>query len=275
MNENAKITTDEMLKALYRSGYLLEAEIAKKLSDLSFFVETNIVIEDPISGKSREIDIVAEYYDWSAPSSGLKVKAKIEFVFEVKNNLFPLVLLNEFDFSPRVEDWLGLKEVITSPDNVKYDQYENFYNSLINTYKGHIFSQYCSFHKKKQNDELMALHPENIHTSLAKLIQYCEECVESWGQDNEDIEVNPERYLRHFLYMPVLLIKDDLYELKDGELKKVNSSVLVVNYYRNKQPTMAYVFVVTLRGFDDFISKSLQIENEVENKLISLRKKTA
>lgn len=275
MKDRPIITTDEMLGALSRSGYLLEAEIAKKLSDLSFFVETNIVIEDPITGKSREIDMAAEFYDWNAPLSGYKAKAKIEFVFEVKNNLFPLVLLNEFDFSPRIEDWIGLKEAVTSPDNIKYDQFENYYEPLVTKNRGSIFSQYCSFQKKKQNDDLMALHPENIHSGLAKIIQYCQESAERWEQEDEDIEVTLERYLRHFLYMPILLIKDDLYELKGSNLNKVDSSILVVNYYHKKQPSMAYVFVVTRNGFDNFISHALQLENEVENKLISLVKKYA
>jgi hypothetical protein len=86
MKQTQDISADEMLEALSRSGYLLEAEISRKLRELDFFVETNLVIEDPITGKSREIDIAAEYYDWNSPSIGVRAKAKIEFVFEVKNN---------------------------------------------------------------------------------------------------------------------------------------------------------------------------------------------
>ncbi|UJS23573.1 hypothetical protein [Thiothrix winogradskyi] len=115
------ITTDEMYEALSRSGYLLESEVAKKLSEWGFFVETSLVIEDPFSGKSREIDIVAEYYNWDASKSQFHTCAKIEFVFEVKNNIYPLVLLNEFNFNPRVDDYLGLKEATTIPKNVKYN----------------------------------------------------------------------------------------------------------------------------------------------------------
>ena len=36
------ISEEEMLGALSRSGYLLEAEVAKELSRLGFFVETSI-----------------------------------------------------------------------------------------------------------------------------------------------------------------------------------------------------------------------------------------
>jgi hypothetical protein len=53
------ITKKEMLDALGRSGYLLESEIAKTLSHAGFFIESNQVIEDPITGKNREIDLIS------------------------------------------------------------------------------------------------------------------------------------------------------------------------------------------------------------------------
>jgi len=275
MKKIQDISSDEMLEALSRSGYLLEAEISRKLRELDFFVETNLVIEDLITGKSREIDIVAEYYDWNSPPAGVKAKAKIEFVFEVKNNLYPLVLLNEFDFSPRVEDWMGLKEAITCPQTIKYDQHENYYESLIEKNREGIFSQYCSFQRKKQNEDLMALHPENIHTGVSKIVQYCEECTERWESDNEDHDKNDESYLRHFLYMPILLLNEGLYELKNGVLLEKDSSILVVNYIRNNQPSMAYVFVVTKKGFLDFMSMAINLEKEVDEQLVELRKSNA
>ena len=261
-----------MLEALSRSGYLFEAEISKKLRGLNFFVDTNLVIKDPITGKSREIDIAAEYYDWNSPPTGVEARAKIEFVFEVKNNSYPLVLLNEFDFTPRIEDWIGLKDVITCPREIKYDQDDIYYKSLIDKNKKSIFSQYCSFQKKKQIDDLMAFHPENVHAGISKIVQYCEECTESWESDNED---HNERCLRHFLYMPILLIKDGLYELKNGELLETDNSILVVNYYRNNHPSMAYVFVVTRKGFQDFMSMAVKLEKQVDEKLVALKKGNA
>lgn len=270
-----EISKEEMLEALSRSGYLLEAEIANELSNLGFFVETNLVIEDPLTRKSREVDIVAEYYDRDAPLHDLECKAKIEYAFEVKNNSFPLVLLNEFNFTPRVEDWVGLKEIITIPQDLKYDQYENFYKELIEKKRGCIFSQYCSFHKKKQNDELMALHPDNIHSGLAKIIQYCDESVDRWAQDIGIENEHNERYLRHFLYMPVLLIQDDLYELKNENLVKVDSSILVTNYHQKQEPSMAYVFIVTRKGFTRFINESIDLERRIDEKLVNLRRHNA
>ena len=53
-----KITEEEMLAALSRSGYLLESEVSAALTNLGFFIETNQVIQDPETGKSREIDLL-------------------------------------------------------------------------------------------------------------------------------------------------------------------------------------------------------------------------
>jgi len=275
MKQTQDISADEMLEALSRSGYLLEAEISRELRELDFFVETNLVIEDPITGKSREIDIAAEYYDRNSPSTMVRAIAKIEFVFEVKNNLYPLVLLNEFDFSPRIEDWAGLKEDIACPQTIKYEQYDNYYESLIGKNKGGIFSQYCSFQRKKQNNDLMALHPDNVHTGISKIVQYCEECAERWESDDEDHEEHDEKCLRHFLYMPILLVNHELYELKNGMLTEKDSSILVVNYFHNNQPSMAYVFVVTKKGFLDFMSMAIKLEKEVDEKLVEIIKNHA
>ncbi len=63
--EELKPDNDEMIDAIKRSGYLLESLISKYLSQSGFFVESNQVIVDPYTGKSREIDLVAEYHDWN------------------------------------------------------------------------------------------------------------------------------------------------------------------------------------------------------------------
>ncbi|UJS23571.1 hypothetical protein [Thiothrix winogradskyi] len=113
----------------------------------------------------------------------------------------------------------------------------------------------------------MALHPDNVHSGLAKIIQYCEEKVEDWeNRHNDDSE---EKFLRHFLYMPILLIQDDLFLLKNDALVKVDSSILVVNYHHQKTARMAYVFVTTKKGLSQFIQDSLLIEKTVGDNLIN------
>lgn len=267
MNKDFNITKKEMLDALKRSGYLLESEISMILVKADFFVESNQIIEDPITGKSREIDLLAEYYRYEKERAGLKTCSKIKFVFEIKNNLFPIVLLNRFEFSPNIEDWTGLKELFTVPKNLTYSGSEGFYEEII--LDRVRYTQYCSFHKKKVNEELMALHPDIIHKGLSKITQYCEEMVKLYDECEEDT------YFRHFLYLPILLINDELYELNDAKINKVESSILVYNYYFNKEPKMAYIFVITKKGFPNFIDTMLKVEDNVEQKMIELRKSLA
>ena len=277
MRREFNITKEEMLEALTRSGYLMESEISSMLAEFGFFIESNQVIEDKFTGKSREIDLIAEYYNYKEKNSGYKTASKIKFIFEIKNNLFPIVLLTKWESSPNIEDWTGLKEALTIPDKIKYDWYNSYNKRLIQNNK-RIFTQYCSFQKKKVNDELMALHPDNIHEGLSKITQYSEEMVKIYDKDllyeRTDSDYKDD-YFRHFLFMPVLLINDELFELQDNKLKQVDSSVLVYNYHFDKEPKMAYVFVVTKKGFPKFIEQMVKIDEEVEDIMIKIKKGVA
>lgn len=263
---------DKILDALNRSGYLLESEISKNLTEAGFFVETNQVIQDRMTGKSREIDLTADYYDWQLPDPE-KCYSTIKFAFEIKNNSAPIVLLTKFQNSINIEDWEGIKEWVTIPEGLHYYQYGTYLDSLIRQGQS-IFTQYCSFQDKKQkNGELMALHPDNIYEGLQKITQYCEEQTGV----GEDIAEKPDGYFRHVVYMPVLLFSDDLYELHYSEqsepkLKKVESSILVYNYHSKEKPTMAYVFVVTKNGFNDFMQSMIKLANNIEEQLREIRR---
>jgi len=263
-----KISTEDMYEALERSGYLLEATIAEKLSSLGFFVQANQVIEDPITGKARELDIIAEYFGDNSFDPDLRACSKIEYVIEVKNNKFPVLLLSEFRPNPNVEEWTGLKEIFTVPDDVDYSLMDSsYYDALIDSNE-HVFTQYCSFDiKKGKQQELMALHPEAMHTGISKIVQYCEEQQEFW--DTRAAEGEDFKYFRHFLYMPVLLVKDSLYELIDGEIVEVERSTLIINYYHNREPKLAHIQVVTEAGLDDFINSCRSIESEALTRMKS------
>jgi len=271
------ITKKEMLDALDRSGYLLESKIAKDLSQSGFFIESNQVIEDPVTGKNREIDLTAEYYSENKFLE-FKIFPKIKFVFEIKNNIFPVVLLTDFEFSPNIIPEEGLKEALTIPLGINYPWYDSFYKEIIYNRKPLMYTQYCSFHKKKSNDELMALHPDSLYEGLSKITHYCEQMIKLYDQNlvykaSEKIR-KQEKYLRHRLFIPILLINDDLYELRNEKLIKVESSILMYNYHFNKEPKIANVFVVTKKGYKKFIKEMLEIENIVGEKMINTIKES-
>lgn len=93
-----QVTKDEIRECLDRSGYLLESRLVRSLTELRFFVEPNQVIRDPRTGKSREIDLVAEYFNFNRDRP--QVAAKTHFVVEAINNKFPFILLTERPYSP-------------------------------------------------------------------------------------------------------------------------------------------------------------------------------
>jgi len=273
------LSTAEMLEAIEKSGYLLESEITKYLAAQGYFVESNQSILDPITKKSREIDLVAEYYEYDEKKAKNKTNAIVHFVFEIKNNIYPLILLTKLEFSPNTEIWEGLKEVLTIPEGIKYESYEGFYEELLQN-EDFIYTQYCSFQKKKGNkEELMAIHPENLHSGLTKITQYCDEIVDRWnGKDDPDEDLNTykEDYFRHFLYIPILLINDDLYELdidKENKtnLRKVEISKLVYNYYYLDEPRTSVIFILTKKGLNQFLPQMRALEEKIVEKMIKLK----
>lgn len=259
---------DEIIDALNRSGYLFESEIAKTLNEEGFFVETNSVIKDPITGKSREIDLIAEYYIPNTDYQTNECFSSAKYVIEIKNNSAPIVLLTELEHNPNIEDWDAIKEYISIPPDMEY-YVSKYWDRFILEKKFSAFTQYCSFQKKNKNDELMALHPDNIYSGILKIAQYCEEKV--------SISHEPDNYLRSRLYVPILLISDDLYELKYQNLKpklsKSNCSLLLYNYHHNDRRSMAFVFVVTKKGLMELLDFLKKTEREVFEDMTLKRKK--
>jgi len=266
------MTEDEILEAISRSGYLFESEIAKSLSENGYFVESNIIFQDPLTNKNREIDIVAESYNDFSTSDYDRVSCKIRYFFELKNNDFPLVLLTRLQFNPNTPEEL-FKEILTVPSGIEYDSYSAWTEELLNLDKK-FYTQYCSFSKKK-NNELMASHPDELYTSLSKLCWYCED---STAETNELFEEMTNEYFRHWLYVPVLLIDDDLYELDidNGErkLEKVNYSRLMLNFHYKNKPTSSVVYVVTKNYLDEWLTEMKNLESKVRGSMKNSKMET-
>jgi hypothetical protein len=265
-----KITFDEerMLEALQRSGYLFESEISKLLTEKDYFVESNKIITDHFTGKGREIDLIAECY--GNLNKVEKCISKSILVFEIKNLSAPLILMTEFHETPNVESYYAIKEYITKPEGIEY--YRNtFYNHFLED--RFVFTQYCSFQEKKDKKaELMALHPENIYQGLQKIVQYCDEQT-----GDPDAEYQSE-YFRHFYYIPILLISDDLFELHlaDGNVPKfvkVESSILMYKYQVKEEPNLAYIFVTTKNGLLPLLDKIRNMEVDTEEEMIKQKKR--
>ncbi|MFK7900082.1 MAG: hypothetical protein AB8B61_04925 [Cyclobacteriaceae bacterium] len=256
------MTEKEILESISRSGYLFESEIVKFLSENRYFVESNVIFQDPLTNKNREIDIVAESYNGSLTD---KLSCITRYFFELKNNSYPLVLLTRFQFTPNTSEEL-IKEILTIPSNIDYNFYSPWKEKVYNT-EEKIYTQYCSFSKKK-NNEFMASHPDELYSSLSKLCWYCED---SKTKTNELFEKMTNQYFRHWLYVPVLLINDDLYELdiNNGQqkLEKVKYSQLMVNFHYENTPTSSLIYVVTKNYLNDWLNEMNNLELKVRSSM--------
>jgi hypothetical protein len=267
-----KITEKDILDSLHRSGYLFESEITKRLADVGFFVESNVTSLDPITGKNREIDLIAEYrHEFDEEKSKNKILSLAKFVFEIKNNNSPFVLMTKHEYSPNSEIYNGLKVAQTIPDFLKNVYFAGFYEVLFyGEPEKDIYTQYCSFSKKK-NEELMAHHPDNIYSAFQKITHFCEENVDSWV---DYFSKNKDSYFRSVLYLPILLIKEDLYELQitadhENKLQKVECSRLVFNYHYKQKPKTSTIHVVTRKGLKELLKEVLAAEETVEKNMIA------
>ena len=264
---------DDLLKALTNSGYLFESEIANKLSRLGYFVEANTSTLDPITGKSREIDIFCEYREFDERCDRNNVVAATRFVFEIKNNDFPLILMTNHDHSPNVSTWESLKIAETVPEELDFNKYNGYFEKMINSnLLSDIYTQYCTFELKK-NGELMATHSESLYSGLNKIVNHCEDLVYAWnGEEREYVD----DFLRNFLYFPVLLLKDHLYELtiinNSPSINKVESSLLLFSYHYKGKPSIALIQVLTERYLEQFLLQQKEIDAGVIDSMIDHRK---
>lgn len=265
-----EISKEEMLEAINRSGYLLESEIANMLAKLGYFTETNGITIDTSTGKSREIDLVAEYWEYIQKHGDIHATSCIKYIFEIKNNNQPLVLLTKYENSPYTEPYTYFKEAHTTPKEIKEPtgNYISYYDELFEQQNHIYFTQYCSFQRKKagKENELMACHPEMLHSGLLKICQYCEEQVEFWGDWEQD------KFFRKFLYLPVLILNNDLYELEVGKddnvsIKQTDVSRLIFNYHFREMPRSAIVYVVTKNALKTFLEDMLTLQRNIEDKM--------
>jgi len=87
-----EVTTEQILKAVTESGFLMEQEVATTFEKLTFHVSTNVAFEDSEEGKSRETDVFAfkrVYFNEST-----KIIIDVMFLCECKNNTNPFVFIS-------------------------------------------------------------------------------------------------------------------------------------------------------------------------------------
>lgn len=259
----------KMTEALLRSGYVMESRIIHALVKRGFFVEPNQRIIDPVTGKSREIDIMAELWDSAhemSPAS-TRVCVAVHFVCEAKNNPYPIVLLTELPLSPNLEIWDSLYQGTTG--FFKNNPLDPSYFDLM-VGEQNPYTQYCSFKPKKngKGSEWLAWHPEDFHDDLEKIVTYCR-------SEAKEIDELTDDYHRLFLYLPVVILAGDLYLAKPQDasvkLSKVAAGLhMHFGIYEGTQSLSLVLFVTegnVLTLFDKLVRHGQTIENTVIEKM--------
>lgn len=196
------LSTVYVKECLERSGYLMESRLVRSLSDARFFVEPNVAHKDPRTGKSREIDLVAEDACWYDHKG---VCVKTTFVIEAVNNRYPIVLLTERPSTPNA-DFENYIKFAWTPENCpfvdRFDVYEEKNANWEN-----LFSQYCALTRKTGRDEFMASHPDDMYSSLQKLAEYTQVELSNFKEWTSEEQVI---YWRLFFWQPMLVVSGQL-----------------------------------------------------------------
>jgi len=235
----------------------MESRLVRLLSDADYFVEPNVAHPDPRTGKSREIDFVAEYRSGYAHP---KTCVQTTVVGEAVNNRFPFVLLTERPFTPRADFESYIKFIYTpepSPFLHEFHVYEEKNAAWEN-----LYSQYCVLTKKSGKDEFMASHPDDTYGSLLKLAEYTEAEV---SRGAELPNRGRDEWWRLFFWQPMLVVSGQLMTATpqiDGTTRIVETPLarLEFNWHQEEQPRTTVIEVVR----EDFLLervRSLQAQD--------------
>ncbi|ULA65292.1 MAG: hypothetical protein LZF86_190595 [Nitrospira sp.] len=253
----------EMIKeCLERSGYLFESKLVRSLTEQGYFVEPNQVIRDPRTGKSREIDLIAEYFDYKAERKGVSVRTL--FVVEAKNNKFPFILTTERPNSPGADFESYIKYVCTPGANPFIDQLDLYEEKGANW--DNLYSQYCGLTRKGNSGELMASHSEDMYGSLLKLSEYIENDINLWRSRDED------RYWRLVFWQPMLVLSGSLLAVHvtgsgETELQQISMGRLEFHWHVDDQLRTTVIEVLTEQCFFERLRVIREKDDELEGML--------
>jgi hypothetical protein len=269
------ITLEQAKEALRRSGYLLESRVADRLEKIGYYVQTNDAYVDPVTAKSRELDLYA--------MGANKLSRKLDYIFpvlviECVNNPQPLVLLSKDpkigflfheDFKlaglpAKIRPSITSKEWVTLTDYLHMEKYLHFCS-------GRVATQFCSFNFTK--DKWIALHESPQFDAFQKLC------------DATDYYVRTQ-YLRYTpsikdsinieFYYPILIIQGQLIEGRTTgnklNLRKVNHLCFRRTLIRNGKDETYNIDVVTEGGLPGLVK---QIEAEMEKATQQIKRKKA
>lgn len=252
---------------------MLESRIVRELDARGYFVEPSQVLRDARTGKSREIDVVAEYYNHVPDHKNVCVKT--HFVAEVVNNRYPVVLLTRRPLSPN-SSFESYVKFGTTPSNSPFYEEIDIYGDRGPSTNA-LFAQYCALSTKKgEQKELMASHPEDLYGSLQKLAEYVEEELQSF--DEWTTEEKSEIW-RLFFWHPMLVVGGQLFavavdEASDPTVREVESAFLEFNWHQGEDRKTTVIEFVQLKKLYERMAEIVAWDKTSEEKINAFYKRT-
>jgi hypothetical protein len=264
------LSTEAIRECLERSGYLLESKIVRELTEQGYFVEPNQVIFDPRTGKSRELDLVAEHRNYRPEH--YRTGVKTHFVAEVVNNKFPVVLMTNRPWTPN-SDFENYVKFVCTPEQNEFDSRLDIYG-LRSPPQDLLFSQYCALSVKKGAErELMASHPDDIYASLQKAAEYVERELSLFEEYRS--ESSPD-FWRIFFWHPMLVLGGELIVVEDAtteqsSLHHAESAFLEFNWHNDGERRTTVFEVITVAALYERMREIVESDEALEEKLHALR----
>lgn len=242
-----KITEENIKLALERSGYLLENEVLEIFQGNDYWSEANHThFIDPVENKFRELDVRASKNIFCGEAEKQDILVNVNFLVECINNSQPLAIFENIGDRDRPGmDWY-YKMV-----NFEVDSREQIFLDIdyqieeISKFEKYIAArQYCGFTKKGNSNNpiaWMALHPQDFHETLIKLVQFTKqlsiEIDHLW-------EGRMPSVARLEFMCPIIVLQGELIKISNKEELKIDQ----IKFHRLKFP------------FDSTIQKNIAID---------------
>lgn len=258
----------QILAALDRTGFILEYRLHQALKKLEFNSFLNHAFEDPDTGKSREIDVIASANNFVELPGGSKIIIDATIIAECKNYVDPLVVIgsNEgfgFQHAHPIITFDPLRIEFAKRRPRSHDELSrqlSLWNLPSHSTKGFIGSQLIKMHRKggtwlASNDSVY----DSIVYPLAKAV-HAEE-TEARGSASDTWSLPTFAY--HF---PVLVTAGKVFavDVVEDEAPSVNP-VIWAPLVRHFSDRAFMMDVVTFDGIEGYVNERIfPLLDEVE-----------
>jgi hypothetical protein len=224
MNKD-RISVEDAIEALSRSGYLLENRIAKKLDAFATHLSMNVLFSDPESGQPRELD--AYCFRGETSDAHEFFEASAHLLIECINNPQPIAFFagartpSLYPILAARPAWLGPYPIEESIGIAKFHH----------CFKAPIATNYCTFVSKKSG-EWMVTHADEQHREFSTLSALAQLTREKQLQVLEDYS-RPEDAMHYCgieLIYPILVVEGTLFKV--GQDSKATVKLEQIDHIR-------------------------------------------